>query len=457
MVKLLSEVMRLRAKLNRIRPRPMATARFGFRSQQYLQRIIYMMRDNLTILKKFIKFTRDVWMILGIALTMFVAIEMSISLAFYVRGFWRPPNADFRIKADTYADPSWAARYYKEIEEIERKRTLRWRSYVYWRRTPRRGEYININPDGLRKTINGAEHEETSPTMKVFMFGGSTMWGLGAGDDSTIPSIFAKGVNNKGVGCEVVNFGQYAYVSTQGVIELALQLQKGNIPDAVIFYDGVNDTFSAFQLGVPGLPHGETYREKEFGLLDLEGRELKTSAAQTAIRQLSTVRFLNGALKNFGLRSDDIQSIPLTYEKPISDKGALARAAVETYFNNIRLVQALSKEYGFKCLFYWQPVIYLKQHLTKYEGESLDLDFNYPGMKEFYLDTYALLRRRAADLKGAAAFHDISSIFNDVREPIYVDFNHMGEKGNSLVARRMVEDFTRLVRENNRTAEAVSK
>jgi len=390
-------------------------------------------------------------MVLGIALAMFVAIELSVSLAFYVRGFWHTPNPEFRIKADTYTDPSWAARYYKEIEEIERNKTLRWRSYVYWRRTPRRGEYININSDGLRKTVTGMEHEETSSTMKVFMFGGSTMWGLGSGDDSTIPSIFAKEANNKGVSCEVVNFGQYAYVSTQGVIELMLQLQKGNIPDAVIFYDGVNDTFSAFQFGVAGLPHGETYREKEFGLLDLEGRELKISAVQTAVRQLSTVRFLNGVLKSLGLRSGDIQSIPLTYEKLISDKGALARAAVETYFNNVKLVQALSKAYGFKCLFYWQPVIYLKQHLTKYERESLDLDFNYPGMKEFYLDTYALLQQRAAGLKDGTAFHNVSSIFSDVHEPIYVDFNHMGEKGNSLIAKRMVEDFAHLVRADSKT------
>ena len=252
--------------------------------------------------------------------------------------------------------------------------------------------------------------------MKVFMFGGSTMWGLGAGDDFTIPSIFAREANNKGISCEVANFGQYAFVSTQGVIELMLQLQKGNIPDVVIFYDGVNDTFSAFQLGVPGLPHEEIYREKEFGLLDLERRELKTLAVQSAIRELSTVRFLNGVLKKFGLRHDNIQSIPLEYEKPISDKRALAVAVVETYFNNVKMVQALSESYGFKCLFYWQPVIYLKQHLTEYERKALELDFNYPGMKEFYLDTYAVLQQRATSLRNDIAFHDISSIFSDVQE-----------------------------------------
>ena len=59
----------------------------------------------MTLLKKFIKFTRDIWMILGIALVMLVVIETGFSLAFYVRGFWRPPDANFRVKADTYTDP----------------------------------------------------------------------------------------------------------------------------------------------------------------------------------------------------------------------------------------------------------------------------------------------------------------------------------------------------------------
>lgn len=396
----------------------------------------------MTIVKQLFKFTRDMWMVLGISLVMFVAIEMSFSLAFFIRSFWHTPATNFRMNADTYTDPSWAAQYYKEIEEVEQERSMRWKSYVYWRRVARIGKYININSDGLRKTIDVAASEDTSTIKKVFMFGGSTMWGLGTGDDFTIPSIFAKEAKNKGINCDVTNFGQYSYISTQEVIELMLQLQKGNIPDVVIFYDGVNDTFGAFQLGVAGLPQGEFRREREFNLL--ENSQIRILAAQSAIRRLHTVRFLNGALEKFGLRHNNIGTIPLEYEKPVSDKATLAHKVAETYLNNINLVKALSNAYGFKCLFYWQPMIYLKQHLTEYERMSIGLDCNYPGMKEIYLDTYALMRERAAGLKNDIAFHDISSIFSDTHEPIYIDFNHIGEKGNSLIAQRMVEDFVGL-------------
>ncbi len=397
----------------------------------------------MPFLRRLATIAKDSWLIVGISLVIFIFMEMAFSLAFYIKDSKRPALSDFRATADTYADPAWAAKYYQEIYEIEHKQSIRWKSYVYWRRMSRQGEYINIGSDGLRKTYNVANATDSKPPKKVFMFGGSTIWGLGAADDFTIPSIFAKEASEEGISCEVVNYGQYAYVSTQGVIELMLQLQKGNIPDAVIFYDGVNDTFGAFQLGLSGLPHGEFARDQEFTLL--ERTELRTQAIQAEIKKLSMTRFLSGALKKFNLQVDSFQPNLLEFEKPITDKKALAQSVVETYLNNIQVVQALAKAYGFKCLFYWQPMIFLKKNLTEYERRSIELDFNFPGMKEFYLDTYSAMQQRAAGLKADCAFYDISSIFNDLREPIYIDFNHMGERGNSRIAKRMAEDFAQLI------------
>src|SRR5262249_15833005 len=161
--------------------------------------------------------------------------------------------------------------------------------------------------------------------------------------------------------------------------------------------------------------------------------------------QLSTVRFLHGVLEKSELRRDNVQPIHLEYEKAISDKSSLAHAVVETYLNNIKLVQTLSQSYGFASLFYWHPVIYTNRHPTEYERQSLELDVNYPGLKEFYLDTYDILLRRSAGLNNNIAFNDISSIFSDIREPIFVDFNHTGEKGNRLIAKRTAQDFARLL------------
>jgi hypothetical protein len=71
-----------------------------------------MKRNGLSLLERLIKFARDVWMVLGVAVAMFGALEMVVSLGFYVRGFWHPPAANFRIKADTYSDTEWASKWF---------------------------------------------------------------------------------------------------------------------------------------------------------------------------------------------------------------------------------------------------------------------------------------------------------------------------------------------------------
>lgn len=387
----------------------------------------------MNIIRKIANWIRDGWAIVGITLLLFCFIEGGLTLIFRLNDLRRPPARNFRAEADTYPDRAWAESYYREVDEVEKGGTIRWAPYSYWRRAEYRGKHITIGPDGLRRTHAGAG---SGP--KVFMFGGSTLWGLGADDETTIPSIFAR-ESDAG---QVVNFGQYAYVSTQGVIELMRQLQKGNIPDAVIFYDGVNDTFGAFQLRVAGLAHSEFDRERLFN--SSEKSKLSALAAQSVIRDLSVVRLLRGIVSRMGTKTGTLPSVRLQFDPPALDNRALARSVVDAYFNNMKMVQALSKSYGFKFICYWQPVIYTKKNLTEYERKSLDLDFNYPGMKEFYLEVFSLMKQRGAEVAGQIPFHDISSIFEHVREPIYADFNHMGEKGNSAIARRMVEDYRSL-------------
>ena len=305
-------------------------------------------RRFMKLLNKLIKFARDAWVIFGIAILMLVVIEAVISLGFYIRGFWHSPDPNYWLKADTYAGASWTPQYFREFEELG---LLRWEPYVYWRRRPHQGNGINVNSDGIRKTYKDDAPEAPGSTVKVFMFGGSTMWGVGARDDFTIPSYFAKEVESRGIHCKVTNFGQSGYVSTQEVIELSLQIRNGNIPDVAIFYDGGNDTGAAFQYGVAGLPQNEYNREVEFNLLQKD--ELRSLAVRDAVKRLSIIRFINGALSGLVASRSDIRFRPLECAKPISDKQALARAVIERYLSNVKLAQALSKFYGFKCLFYW--------------------------------------------------------------------------------------------------------
>ena len=60
-----------------------------------------------------------------------------------------------------------------------------------------------------------------------------------------------------------------------------------------------------------------------------------------------------------------------------------------------------------------------------------------PLIGAFFQKTYA--RLKASDHEGLV--HDLSDVFTDVSDPVYVDWMHMGEAGNAVIARRIAEDI----------------
>jgi lysophospholipase L1-like esterase len=80
------------------------------------------------------------------------------------------------------------------------------------------------------------------------------VWGTGSPDWATTPAFLQSGLQAlKGRPVRVVNFGESGWVSSQGLIELIWQLKSGNYPDLVLFYDGSNDVYAAYQSGRAGV------------------------------------------------------------------------------------------------------------------------------------------------------------------------------------------------------------
>ena len=97
---------------------------------------------------------------------------------------------------------------------------------------------VNINSDGFR----GSELE-SNPDYRIFLIGGSTMFGVGStSDDSTIPSYLEQEIRNnfKEFNVEVINAGipqAYSFTEKQLVQETLLNYE----PDLLLIYDGWND------------------------------------------------------------------------------------------------------------------------------------------------------------------------------------------------------------------------
>jgi lysophospholipase L1-like esterase len=390
---------------------------------------------------KVIKYIRDAWSILGVTLFLLVLIESIFFIAFLARDHFLLQDsqiADKLLESEEYRNASWREEYAKELEEIE---SLKWEPYVYWRRKPHKGKHINIDADGIRLTNNAQQsHGKEARLLRVFMFGGSTMWGAGARDSFTIPSILAKLLDGQGLSVEIINFGQTGYVSTQGFVTLLLQLRRGNIPDVVVFYEGVNDTYSAYQNGVAGIPQNEINRVKEFNLLAPRRlRDVTTIFIDDILDNLSIVRFTKGLMSRLDLLRE---TKPLPARSTLDVGGEyLAQQVVDVYMGNMAVVKGLAQSFKFRCLFYWQPTIFQKNELSDHERHVYDARRD-QDIKDFYTKVYSAMRNAHHD----NTFHDISGIFSDVREPVYTDWFHLTERGNDRIAQTMANDLLHLLR-----------
>jgi lysophospholipase L1-like esterase len=375
---------------------------------------------------------KTAWLVAGIVLILLIALELASSLLLTIKHALVPIQ-DQRVHADAYGSADWIDAYFDELKMAS---ITRWRPYVYWRRKPFSGRYINIDQNGLRRT---SYQETEADRLDIFIFGGSSIWGNGVRDEYTIPSLLGKKLLEQGIRNKVTNFGEDGYVSTQEIIELVLQLQRGNTPDLVIFYDGVNDTFSGLQNGFAGLPQNEWNREQAFTLSKTsESNVFREYFFLRVLRDTSTIRIVEALIDRlFPSPQQSFKKFPSWGR----DSDNIESDILDTYFSNINIVNALGQAYGFKALFFWQPIVYTKGRQTEYEKEQI----KYVGkeMEDFFVETYALVKHKEAMFQGN--FINLSDIFAEVETPLYIDIFHVSEEANELITSRMMEDLTKLI------------
>jgi len=247
------------------------------------------------------------------------------------------------------------------------------------------------------------------------MFGGSTLWGTGSRDRDTIPSIVQQELDGRGIEANVLNFGEAGYVSTQNVIALLEELKRRPKPDLVVFYDGVNDVFSALQAGVAGLPQNEGNRVLEFN----SSREADKLMKIVSKRLFSVWSFR-------------------AHEPQEPDVGRLSLEAASTYAANLRVVRAIARDFDFHFVSVWQPTIFTKRYPSLSESAAV-------GVRQVAhrsltaLTTASVIEGQRAN----AGFLDLSGILDEERSSVYLDFCHVSGAGNRVIALAMVDFFRR--------------
>ena len=319
-----------------------------------------------------------------------------------------------------YADQEWSEQYW---DENDRGAAQLYRPYVGWRTAPFVGKTLNVDEGGLRHT---PDTECGQPAAyKVFVLGGSAVWGWGSPDWGTLPAYLQDelAARREGPVC-VLNLGENAFVSDQELVELVTRLRVGEKPDLVIFYDGVNDVLAAHETGRPGL-------HQNFRLI--AGRvEGEQSPLLVWLQQLNTVQLAYRLTRGSG--SHQVGRSP-------ADTSVLAEEIVDSYLGLVDVVEGLAQAYGFDVLFFWQPYILLVgKPLTAEERamvESPDMMLEKePDLVNLFNETY---RRMATRARERERLEDLSQVFNALELPLWIDtWGHVTPVGNQVVARTMV-------------------
>lgn len=395
---------------------------------------------------------RAAWLLVGLTLLFVMAFEGGARLLFYAKDTIKDPYigwCDRIVDADSYRDAPWPREYCKEHVNL----VMEWHPYVYWRQRPFAGELINVDANGLRHTWNqpSAPGDCDADRTRIFVLGGSTIWSPAARDDYTVPSQLSKLLADADLCVEVLNLGETGYVSTQELILLQRKLQQGDLPDLVIFYDGVNEIFSAFQNNEAGLPQNEDHRRNEFNFLSHPERVRRAYLAQLlAPEGLARLRSAFRKLLVSGESTGGIGLQPAQDEvvAAIPNRDELITQVLNIYKSNVEMAQLLARHYGFDVLFYWHPMIFTKKTLTPYERRWHDEAA--AKWKDFLLAEYQPVESDVF-LGQQGQFRYLATVFDELEEGYYVDAFHLTEDGNRIVAREIANDVTGLLQGRSRT------
>ena len=281
----------------------------------------------------------------------------------------------------------------------------------------------------LRDTKNHCENHNEN--IEIHVYGGSTTWGSRTEYNETYSSYLSKILCDKGFNVNIKNYGQLSYTNTQEFIKFILGVKNGNVPNIVIFYDGVNDMPSE-----PGLQFEQKTKDVVRDILD-NSRFLP-----------SVHRLLSNFFKTIGFKEKSEIDKHTNYFQ-IFDRHKLQYNSedekqlliVSNYINNVEFIKSLEKIYNFTSLFYWQPHLGTKQTYSEEEEKSLNMKYIKRDL-ESYEKSYNLTINIIREHKYVS---DLTNLFDNVSETIYHDDCHKNIIGNQILAQRMARDIIAII------------
>ncbi len=296
---------------------------------------------------------------------------------------------------------------------------------------PFKGTYVNVTPAGFRPVKDQGVWPPDNDTINVLFIGGSTTFGYGVPDDRTIPSYFQELASEKGErNVRVYNFGKAFYFSSQERIFVQKLLLEGVRPDLVVLIDGMNDFHH-----VTGEPT-DVRAVRSFFQGTLGWHKLLLEVR--AIRSWPLVRFLKPKLAAAFASGGDA---PRPGRGASGDDGSpdkLVDGAIDRYIGNLKIMDALAREFGFRNCFVFQPSPYYRTgprsnlFVKPYIGDFANLH-------EYQRIGYARITRKVEQIKDRFDFLWLADMQEGLDRNLYCDSFHYTADFNKLIAARILD------------------
>jgi hypothetical protein len=338
------------------------------------------------------------------------------------QGYFRKSSEDPQSEAVIYGFNKSAEQRNFRSEVIDFKH-YNYKAFVEWKNTEFKGQYVNVDVYGRRVTGYEAKYPQTRT---IRFFGGSTMWGFGLADESTIPILIG---NREKV--NTVNYAEQAYNSRQALNVLIENLNSIKKGDLVVFYDGVNDSHNCIEENSTNGHVREGYirealRKVRLAEKDSADASFSAKALLSYYKKTNTYELIVRAKRKlFG----DNSQVETKAEGFVCDDPSKAQEVADFLLTSWRTAEILSKSVGAKFSCVLQPNPYTLTSKPYYYMEGLAQSTRY---------VYPLVRKQARDLE---CFVDLSQSLD---KDYYVDeCCHMNRMGNEELANVLIDKVIR--------------
>lgn len=319
---------------------------------------------------------------------------------------------------------------YDDINLSEvRKLKTEYKDFIVWRRKDHRSQDINIT-NGVRFTPKEYDEEKTA----IWFFGGSTTWGYGVSDKETYPYYVGKRLKYK-----VENFGETGYVARQSLAYLNNLFinQDYEIPEKIVFYDGVNDVTHRCRSEINGLATDrEFYINNKVQDVQVLGTSKHIFSFQSTFNQL--IKFTELVSNKIFLSRQEREKLYASdLFNCVSDKDKadyIARTLVSTW----TAAKDLANSNGAQFLAVLQPHAYTNKYAMNDDNLNLDSDKMIAVSLQFPA-VYPLIKKYAQQAE--IEFIDASAFLDNCSD-CYFDFCHLRPSGNEKIATFIAQNLS---------------